>query len=101
MKARFSKKEIRNNLEAALINEIEKMEGPDFSKKTKKVVKRATRSVAAKVKIDIKKKSRKANREMKGESKKKGKKAARALKAGKTKEDKAFYGEAIDQNGHV
>ncbi len=55
MKPNFSKKEIRNNLEAALITEIEKMEGSESSKKIKRVIRKLSKDIALKVKLDMKK----------------------------------------------
>lgn len=71
MKTSMSKKEIRNNLEAALINEIEKMEGSDFSKKVKRVVRKVSKGIAVKVKLDMKKKVRKAGKKIKNDKKRK------------------------------
>ena len=59
MKTSLSKKEIRCNLEAALISEIEKMEGSESSKKLKRAVRKVSRDIAPKVKFDMKKKRRK------------------------------------------
>jgi hypothetical protein len=55
MKTNISKKEIRHNLESALISEIEKMGGAESSKKVKKVVKKISKNIAGKVKVDINK----------------------------------------------
>lgn len=65
MNANFSKKEIRNNLEAALITEIEKMEGSESSKKIKRVIRKVSKNIAPKVKLDMKKKNRKAAKSLK------------------------------------
>ena len=59
MNTKLSKKEIRHNLEAALINEIENMEGSESSKKLKRAVRKFSRNIAPKVKLDIKKNRRK------------------------------------------
>ncbi|MEX1239556.1 MAG: hypothetical protein WEB30_07560 [Cyclobacteriaceae bacterium] len=69
MKANFSKKEIRSNLEAALINEIEKMEGSESSKKIKRVIRKVSKNIAIKIKMDMKKRMKKANRSRKLDSK--------------------------------
>ena len=69
MKANFSKKEIRSNLEAALINEIEKIEGSESSNKMKRVIRKFSKDIAIKVKMDMKKKMKKANRSRKLNSK--------------------------------
>lgn len=69
MKTNLSKKEIRNQLESALILEIEKIEGSESSKRIKKVVKKLSKSIAGKVKIDMKKKFRKAAKRGKVEKK--------------------------------
>ena len=70
MKPNFSKKEIRHNLEAALISEIEKMEGSESSRKIKKVVKKISKGIALKVKLDMKKNFRKARKRHNVDSKK-------------------------------
>lgn len=62
MKTSFSKKEIRQNLESALIQEIERIEGSNSSKKIKKKVKKLSKDIAGKVKVDMKKKLRKASK---------------------------------------
>ena len=62
MKTIIKKKEIRHNLESALIAEIEKMGGSESSKKVKKVVRKISRNIAGKVKSDINKKLRKATK---------------------------------------
>lgn len=87
MKTSMSKKEIRNNLEAALINEIEKMEGSEFSKKIKRVVRKVSKGIAVKVKLDMKKKVRKADKKIKNDKK---------------RERKSFVAEAMEhvENGH-
>lgn len=59
MNATLSKKEIRYNLETALINEIEKMEGTESSKKLKRAVRKFSKDIALKVKFDMKKRFRK------------------------------------------
>ncbi len=65
MNATLSKKEIRYNLETALINEIEKMEGTESSKKLKRAVRKFSKDIALKVKFDMKKRFRKEKKTMK------------------------------------
>ena len=62
MNATLSKKEMRYNLETALINEIEKMEGTASSKKMKRAVRKFSKDIALKVKLDIKKRLRKGKK---------------------------------------
>lgn len=62
MNTKISKKEVRHNLETALIIEIEKMGGSESSKKVKKVVKKISKNIAGKVRVDINKKLRKASK---------------------------------------
>ena len=83
MKPNFSKKEIRHNLEAALISEIEKMEGSESSRKIKKVVKKISKGIALKVKLDMKKNFRKAARKRHNVDSKKGLKGFRVETAEK------------------
>jgi len=67
MNANISKKEIRSNLEAALISEIEKMEGGESSKKIKRVVRKLSKRIAPKVKLDMKRKLRKTEKSRKAQ----------------------------------
>ena len=69
MKTNISKKEVRHNLETALIAEIEKMGGSESSKKVKKVVKKISKNIAGKVRVDINKKLSKASKRQKSETK--------------------------------
>lgn len=62
MNTTLSKKEIRQNLELALNEAIEKIEGSESSKKIRKKVKKLSKSIAGKVKVDLKKKMRKASK---------------------------------------
>ena len=68
MKTNISKKEVRHNLETALIVEIEKMGGSESSKKVRKVVKKISKNIAGKVRVDINKKLRKASKRQKSET---------------------------------
>jgi tartrate dehydratase alpha subunit/fumarate hydratase class I-like protein len=68
MKTHLSKKEIRHNLETALISEIEKMEGSESSKKIKRVIRKASKGIALKVKLDMKRRVRKASKRNNKES---------------------------------
>lgn len=71
MNTTFSKKEIRQNLESALIQEIERIEGSESSKKIRKKVKKLSNNIAEKVKVDMKKKLRKASKRNHKQMKKK------------------------------
>lgn len=65
MNASLSKKEIRHHLEAALINEIEKMKGTGSSKKMKRAVRKVSKDIALKLKHDLKKMTRKESKRSK------------------------------------
>lgn len=70
MNTSVSKKEIRQNLESALIQEIERIEGSGSSRKIRKKVRKISKDIAAKVKVDMKKKLRKASKRNHKETKK-------------------------------
>lgn len=66
MNTTLSKKEIRRNLEDALMNEIKKMDGGgESSKKVKRALRKFSKDIALKVKLDMKKKLRAAAKRMK------------------------------------
>jgi len=69
MKNNLSKKDIRQNIEATLINEVENLEGSESSRKVKKVIKKASKNIAAKVKLDIKKNNKRSVKQLKRETK--------------------------------
>lgn len=73
MKKNLSKKEIRQNIEVTLINEIQHMEGSGSSRKVKQVIRKASKDIAAKVKQDIKKNFRTAAKSIRRQTKLSGK----------------------------
>jgi len=59
---KISKKEIRNKVEDAVNLAFQQMDVPSASKKTKKLVEKASKKISSRLKVDIKKLSRKAKK---------------------------------------
>jgi hypothetical protein len=77
---KFTKKEIKTSLEAAVGTLIEKFELPATSKKTKRAIEKVTKTLKNDLKEQAKKVSKKI-KDVKGSSKSKAKKKAKQVSA--------------------